>query len=162
MTYEAPLRGRSSHLNPLGLNNLHRSGLKVKQNHTHQIGKTMRREAGIKSSSPPLSKPHLPQNFGPTLSTASPATPRYSSGRKVGPFCGTTGRTDKQQVGPLCHPKQVQDPIQVSSSLICCFDKFESIFLPVVTRRNRGTSQKNEQWKGFGIRELPVFIPGYS
>ena len=37
--------------------------LKVKQSHTHQIGKTIQREAGIKSSSPPLSKPHLPQNF---------------------------------------------------------------------------------------------------
>ena len=57
------LRGRSSHLNLLGLNNHHRSGLKVRQNHTHQIEKTMQREAGIKSSSPPLSKPHLPQNF---------------------------------------------------------------------------------------------------
>ena len=49
--------------------------------------------------------------LSPTLSTASLATPRYSSGRKVGPFCGTMGRTDKQRMGPLYRPKRVQDPI---------------------------------------------------
>ena len=37
----------------------------------------------------------------PTLSTASPTTSRHSSGRKIGPFCGTMGRIDNQQVGPL-------------------------------------------------------------
>ena len=61
VTYSAPLllRDRSSWLNLLGLNNHNCSGLKVKQSHIHQIGKNMRREAGIKSSSPPLSKPDI-------------------------------------------------------------------------------------------------------
>ena len=86
--------------------------------------------------------------WSPTLSTAGPTTSRYSSVRKVGPFCGTMGRTDEQQVSPLYRPKRVQDPIQVSSSLIGCSDKFESIFLPVVTRRNRGSSQKTGSGKG--------------
>ena len=30
--------------------------------HIHQIERSLQREVGIKSSSPPLSKPHLPQN----------------------------------------------------------------------------------------------------
>ena len=57
---------------------------------------------------------------------------RHSSGRKVGPFCGTMGRIDRQQIGPLYRPKRVQDPIQVSSFHIGCSNKAESIFLPVM------------------------------
>ena len=34
----------------------------------------------------------------PTLSTASPTRSRHSSGRKVGPFCGTMGRIDNKWV----------------------------------------------------------------
>ena len=74
--------------------------------------------------------------------------PRHSSGRKVGPFCGTTGRTDRQQVGPLYRPKRIQDPIQISSALISRSDKFESVFLPVIARRNRGASQETGSGKG--------------
>ena len=44
------------------------------------------------------------------------------------------GRIDRQQVGPLYRPKRIQDTIQVSSSLIGCSDKAESIFLPVLLR----------------------------
>ena len=58
------------------------------------------------------------------------------------------GRTDRQQVCPLDRPKRVQDPIQVSSSLVVCSDKSESIFLPVIARRNRGTSQETGSGKG--------------
>ena len=58
------------------------------------------------------------------------------------------GRTDRQQVGPLYHPKWIQDPIQVSSFLIGCSDKSESIFLPVIARRNRGASQETGSGKG--------------
>ena len=147
------LRDGSSRLNLLGLNNRNRWGLKVKQNHIHQIEKSMRREAGIKSSSPPLNKPHLPQNPGPTLSTASPATPRHSRGRKVGPFCGTMGRIDRQQVGPLYRPKQVQDPIQVSAN------KSESIFLPVIARRNRGASWEMGSEKGSESGNFQFLFP---
>ena len=83
----------------------------------------MLREVEIRNSSPPLSKPHLPQN-----SEVQPfplpvhCLSRHSSGRKVGPFCGTMGRIDRQQVGPLYHLKWVQDPIKVSSSPIGCSD----------------------------------------
>ena len=51
-------------------------------------------------------------------------------------------------MGPLYRPKRVQDPIQVSSSLIGCSDKSESIFLPVIARRNRGASQETGSGKG--------------
>ena len=72
---------------------------------------------------------------------------RHSSGRKIGPFCGTMGRIDRQQVGPLYRPKQVQDPIQVSSSPIGHSNKSESIF-PIIARRNRRTSQERGSGKG--------------
>ena len=58
------------------------------------------------------------------------------------------GRTDRQQVGLLYHPKRVQDPIQVGSSLIGCSNKSELIFLPIIARRNRGASQEIGKGKG--------------
>ena len=58
------------------------------------------------------------------------------------------GKIDRQQVGPLCRPKRVQNPIQVSSSLIGCSDKAESIFLPIIARRNRRASQETGSGKG--------------
>ena len=57
------------------------------------------------------------------------------------------GRADRQQVGPLYRPKRVQDPIQISSYLIGCSEKYESIFLPVIARRNRGASQETGSGK---------------
>ena len=52
------------------------------------------------------------------------------------------GRIDRQKVGPLYRPKRVQDPIQVSSSPIGSSDKSESIFLPVIARKDRRASQE--------------------
>ena len=49
--------------NLLGLNNHNPLGLKVILSHIHQIERNMLREVGIRNSSPPLSKPHLPQNI---------------------------------------------------------------------------------------------------
>ena len=67
----------------------------------------MLREVGIRNSSSPLSKPHLPQNID-VQPFPLPVLPRPdSSGRKVGPFCGTMGRIDRQQVGPFYCPKRV-------------------------------------------------------
>ena len=119
----------------------------------------MLRKVEIKNSSPPLSKPHPPQNSGPTFSTASHTTSRHSSGRKVGPFCGTMGRIDRQQVGPLYHLKWVQDPIQVSSSPIGCSDISESIFLPVIARRDSTTSQELGNGKGMESRNSRFLFP---
>ena len=45
-------------------------------------------------------------------------------------------------MGPNYRSKRVQDPIQVSSSPIGCSDKSDSIFLPVIARRDRRTSQE--------------------
>ena len=119
----------------------------------------MLREVEIKNTSPPLSKPHPPQNSGPTLSTASRTMSRHSSGRKVGPFCGTMGRINRQQVGPLYHLKRVQDPIQVSSSPIGCSDISESIFLPVIARRDNTTSQELGNGKGMESRNSRFLSP---
>ena len=107
----------------------------------------------IRNSSPPLSKPHPPHNFGsPVLPTASPTMSRHSSVRKVDPFCGTIGRIDRQQVDPLYPSKRFLDPIQVSSSPIACSDKSDSIHpshpTPVITRRDCKTSQETGSGKG--------------
>ena len=96
----------------------------------------------------------------PTLSTAYLTTPRYSSGRKIGLLCGTMGRINTQQMGPLYCSRQFQDTIQVSYPSSISSDKSESVFLSVITRRDYGTS-RNRQWKRYKIWELSVFIPGY-
>ena len=57
------------------------------------------------------------------------------------------GRINRQQVGPLYRPKRVQDPIKVSSTPIGCSDKSESMFLPVIARRDHRTSQETGSGK---------------
>ena len=56
------LKDRSSRLNLLGPSKRSCTGLKVRHNHTHQIERNMLIEVEIRNSSPPLSKPHPPQN----------------------------------------------------------------------------------------------------
>ena len=103
----------------------------------------MVREVGIRNSSPPLSKPHLPQNFG-VQPFPLPVLPRPDipvGGRLAHLVEQWEELTDNKWVDPLYRPKRVQDPIQVSSSPIGCSDKAESIFLPVIARRNRRTQE---------------------
>ena len=71
------------------------------------------------------------------LSTAYSTTSRYSSGRKIGPLCRTVGRIYSKHMGPLFRLRRFQDPIQFTSSSIYSSDKSESIFFPIVTRRNK-------------------------
>ena len=142
----------------------------------------MLREVEIRNSSPPLSKPHPPQNSGPTLSSASPTTSRHSSGRKAGPFCGmmeeltdnkwvlslseTGSRSHSSPIG--CSDKSVSSssPLlreitellrngqwKVSSSPNSCSDKSSSSLL----REEIGNFSRSGQWKGYGIREHPFF-----
>ena len=119
------------------------------------------RGVALQSSSPPLNLPHPPQS-SETLSTAHLATARYSSGRKVGPLCGTMGRTDRQQMGPFYRPKWFQDTIQVNSSCFGSSNKSESIFLPVVTRRDCRTSPKTGSGKGTGSGNFRLLFPAIS
>ena len=69
------------------------------------------------------------------------------------------GRIDKRQVGPLYRPKQVQDPIQVSSSPFGSSHKSESIFLPVTTRRDQRTSQETGSGKGTESGNSQLLFP---
>ena len=111
----------------------------------------------IQNSSPPLSKPHPPQNYEvqpfplPVLQLSG-----HSSGRKVG---GTMGRIYRQQVGHLYCPKWVKDPIQVSSIPIGSSDKSESILHPVITRRDRRTSQEMGNRKGTESGNSQLLFP---
>ena len=69
------------------------------------------------------------------------------------------GRIDRQQVGPLYRPKRVQDLVQVGSSPIGSSDKSESIFLPVIMRRDWRTSQETGSGKGTDSGNSRLLFP---
>ena len=65
----------------------------------------------------------------------------------------------RQQVGSLNGLKWVQDPVQASSSLIGCSDKAESVFLPVIARRNCRASQETGSGKSSESRNSWFLFP---
>ena len=66
-------------------------------------------------------------------------------------------------MGPLYHLRRFQDPIQFASSSIYSSNKYESIFLPVVTRRNKnGTSPVTGSGKGNRSWNLRFLLPAVS
>ena len=80
------------------------------------------------SSSPPLNMPHPPQS-SEIQPFPLPVLPRPDipvGGRLA--HCGTMGRIDRQQMGPLYRSKWFQDTIPVNSSSFGSSDKSESIF----------------------------------
>ena len=58
------------------------------------------------------------------------------------------GRNNKQQMCPLYRSRRFQDTIHVNSHSLVSSDKSESIFLPVTTRRDFGTSPETGSGKG--------------
>ena len=119
----------------------------------------MLREVGIRNSSPPLSKPHLLLNID-VQPFPLPVLPRpdIPVGGRLAHFVEQWEElTDI--VGPLYRPKRVQDPFQVSSSRIGCSDKTESVFLPIIARRNRRASQETGSGKGSESRNSRFLLP---
>ena len=51
-------------------------------------------------------------------------------------------------MGPFYHTKRLQDTIQFNSPSFYSFEKSEPIFLPVITRRDNGTSPETGSGKG--------------
>ena len=121
---------------------------KIRHSHTHQVEKNYAKRSGNLKQFPSSKQASSSTKFWSTLPTASPTTSRHSSGRKVGPFCRTMGRTDRQQMDPLYCLKRVQDHIQVNSSPIGCSDKSDSTVLPIIARRDPRTSQEMGSGKG--------------
>ena len=97
------------------------------------------------SSKPASSSARL---WRPALSTACSSARGHSSGRTIGPFCGKMGGINRQQMGPLCRTKRIQDTIHQNSSFVICSDQNESILLPVSQRRDRKSSQQTGSGKG--------------
>ena len=96
-------------------------------------------------------------------STSYLTTSRYSSGRKIGTLCRTVRRIKSKQMGPLCHSRRFQDPIQFPFSSIYSSDKSESIFLPVLMRRNKnGTSPLRGSGKGNRSGNSWFLLPAMS
>ena len=75
------------------------------------------------------------------------------------PILWNNGKNWQTTMGPLYRPKWVQDPIQISSSPVRCSDKAESIFLPVIARRNRRASQETGSGKGSESRNSRFLFP---
>ena len=98
----------------------------------------------------------------PTLSTACLTTPRYSSGRKIGPLCWTMGRINTQQTGPLYRSRQFQDTIQINSPSFVISSKSESVFLPIIMRRDFTTSPEMGSGKGTRYRNSRFLLPTIS
>ena len=84
---------------------------------------------------------------GPIKGTA---TSGHSSGRMIGPLCGTMGRIHRPQMGSLYHATRFQDTLHQNSSLVVCSSQNESIFLTVTPRGNRNPSQETGSGKGTG------------
>ena len=97
----------------------------------------------------------------PTLSTASLTGSGHSSGRKIGPLCGTMGKIDRQQMGPLYCSKRFQDTIRVIPPVSSVPIKWVNLHHRYFEKRSTSFS-RNRQWKGYKVREFPVFIPDYS
>ena len=112
----------------------------------------------------PSSKPALSSTkfWKPTLFTAYLTTSRFSSGRKIDQLCGTVGRINLKQMGPLYRPERFQDPIQFASPSIYSSDKSESVFLPVNMRRNNRTSPETSRGKGTRSWNSRFLIPAIS
>ena len=94
----------------------------------------------------------------PTLSTASLTEWTFQWG-KIGPLCGTLGKIDRQQMGPLCHSKWFQDTIQVNSSPIVSSNKTEPIFLTVTSKRDWYPSPETGSGKGTRFGNSPLLLP---
>ena len=54
----------------------------------------------------------------PSLSTACLTTPRYSSGRKMGPLCGKMGRSNTKQMGPFYRMNGFRIPFNSAPPLL--------------------------------------------
>ena len=115
---------------------------KFRHHHTHQVQRNMLREVEIRNSSPPLSKPYPPQNSEvqpfPLLVLPRPNIP---VGGRLAHFV--------EQWEELTDNKWVLSSSQMGSSShssqflpIGHFDKLESIFLPVIERRDHKLLKK--------------------
>ena len=60
---------------------------------------------------------------------------------------------------PFYLSKLVQDPIQVSSSPVGCSDKSDSIFFPVIVRRDSRISQEMGSGKGSESGNSEFLLP---
>ena len=115
-------------------------------------------EVGIRNSSPPLSKPHLPQNFE-VQPFPLPALPRpdIPVGRRLAHYVEQWEElTDNKWVLSIIRngfkiPFKSVPPLSGT-------DKSESIFLPIIARRNRGASQETGSGKGSEYENSPFLF----
>ena len=118
---------------------------------------------GIRNSFPPLSKPHLPQNIDvqpfplPVLSR-----PDIPVGGRLAHFVEQWEElTDNKWVLSIVR-NGFKIPFKSVPSLSVVPIKPSQSSSPFYCEKKSQSFSRNGQWKGFGIWELPIFIPGYS
>ena len=122
-------------------------------------GRTFLRGVVTQSSSPPLNMPRLPQS-----SESQPFPVPYHAQifqwEEDWPTLWNNGENKPKTNGSsLSYETVEQDIIQFSSPFFDNSDKSESIFLPVITRRDNGTSPDTGSGKGtYKIRFLFLAI----
>ena len=137
------LKFLKSLLNSLGLNKHNHTGQKHKLNPSRQVTERISlRGVVTPNSSPPLKLPESQPFPLPVLPSLD-----IPVGGKIGPLCGTLGKIDRQQMGPLYRLKWFQDTIQVNSSCIVSSNKTEPIFLTVTSKRDRYPSPETGSGK---------------
>ena len=97
-----------------------------------------------------------------TLTTAYLTMSRHSSGRKIGPLCRTVGRIDSKQMVPLYRPRRFQDLSQFPSPSIYSSNSSDSVFLPIIRRRNNGTFLETGSGKGTQSWNSRFLLPATS
>ena len=144
------LRNLDSRPNLTDLNRTNRTGQKLIHSPVCPVqGRSFLRGVATQSSSPPLNMPHLPQSSEsqPFPLPVLPC-PDIPVGGRLAYFVEKWGELTQNKMGLLCRTKRFQDTIQFNSPFFYSSDKSESIILPIITRRDNGTSPEKGSGKG--------------
>ena len=103
--------------------------------------------------------PRLPQSYEsqPFPLPILPC-PNIPVAGRLAHFVEQWGELTNNKMGPLYRSRRFQDTIQVNSPFFVSSDKSEP---PRYYEKRFCNFSRNGQWKGYKIRELPVFIPSY-
>ena len=144
------LRNLDSRASLTDLNRASRTGLKL--NLSPVLGRTFLRGVLTQSSSPPLNMPRLPQS-----SESQPFPLPILPGGRLAHLV--------EQWGELTQLSIVRDGFRIpfnSTPSSVSSDKSELIFLPVITRRNSGTSPETGSVKGTRSGNFWFLFPAVS
>ena len=136
------LRNLDSRPNFIDLNRTNRTGLKLNLSPLRPVqGRTFLRGVVTQSSSPPLNMPRLPQS-SESHPFPLPILPRSDIpvGGRLIHFVEQWGELTQNKWALSIARDGFKDTNQFNSPSFNSSDKSESIYLPIITRRDNGTS----------------------